>query len=383
MKYVKIANNITVYKNSDFYSSFPSIVRMANGELLIAFRQAGERSVRAAKEGVVTHHDPDTWISTINSIDNGETWDQQTYKIVYTGKCAVNDPGLTKLTDGKLLLRFNLLDINKSVNNSDARKRNIISHRVEHGLICSIKNNLVLFSNNNGESWNDKSVQIITENHSETSSREPIVELDDGTLILSVYGGAPSRTDRVFLLRSFDGGNTWGNVSTIMQDKEFSYSQHDGINYNETAVITLDKNHLLAVARTDVVFHIDKELMRVGGIGELTQVESFDAGFSWTKPKPTGIFGQPPHLLRIDENRIVLTYGYRKIPYGIRAVVSYDNGINWDIENTIIIREDGLTWDMGYPSSVKIDKNTVLTVYYFVDNKGTRFIESTKWHLRK
>jgi len=378
-----LTKNITVYKNPEFYSSFPSVVRMVNGELLLAFRQAGKRSVKAAKEGFVTHHDPDTWIATIKSKDNGESWEKEAYQIVYTGECAVNDPGLTALADGRLLLRFNLLDVNKSVNNSKATNRNIISHRVEHGLLCSIKHNLILISNDGGESWNEKSIKIKAENYTESSSREPIVELDDGTLILTVYKGAPYQTDKVFLLRSFDSGKTWGNVSTIIQDKEFSYSQHDGVNYNETAVIPLDKNHLLAMARTDVTFHTEGESMIVGGIGQLTQVESFDAGFSWTKPKPTGIFGQPPHFLRIDGSRIVLTYGYRKLPYGIRAVVSYDNGKTWDIDNPIIIRDDGLTWDIGYPSSVQIDENTVLTIYYFVDKNGTRFIESTKWNLKK
>ena len=379
-----MTENITVYKNPEFYSSFPSVVKMVNGELLITFRQAGERSVIAAKEGYVTHHDPDTWIATIRSKDNGESWEKETYQIVYNDKkCAVNDPGLTALADGRLLLRFNVLDVIKSANNSKIRNRNIVSHRVEHGLICSIKHNIIITSENNGESWDKKPKIIKVDGYTETSSRDPIVELDDGTLILSVYAGAPSRTDRVFLLRSFDNGNTWGNVSTIIQDKESSYSQHDGINYNETAVIPLDENHLLAMARTDVTFHTEGESMVVGGIGEMTQVESFDAGFSWTKPKPTGIFGQPPHLLRIDGSRIVLTYGYRKLPYGIRAVVSYDNGKTWDIDNPIIIRDDGLTWDIGYPSSVQIDENTVLTIYYFVDKNGTRFIESTKWNLKK
>ena len=110
-----MTKNITVYKNPEFYSSFPSLVRMVNGELLITFRQAGKRSVKAAKEGLVTHHDPDTWIATIRSKDNGESWEKETYQIVYNDeKCAVNDPGLTALADGRLLLRFNLLDVIKS-----------------------------------------------------------------------------------------------------------------------------------------------------------------------------------------------------------------------------------------------------------------------------
>ena len=131
----------------------------------------------------------------------------------------------------------------------------------------------------------------------------------------------------------------------------------------------------------DEIEKTENESMIVGGVGEMTQVESFDAGLSWSKPKLTGIFGQPPHLLRVDKSRIVLTYGYRKRPYGIKAVVSYDNGKTWDTANTLTLRNDGLTWDIGYPSSVKIGDDQILTIYYFVDKDGTRFIESTKWSL--
>ena len=80
---MKPTKNITVYKNEEYYSSLHSIIRLNNNELLLAFRQAGKNSVRAAKKGLVTHHDQDTWIASIKSNDNGETWNEETYQIVY------------------------------------------------------------------------------------------------------------------------------------------------------------------------------------------------------------------------------------------------------------------------------------------------------------
>ena len=60
--------------------------------------------------------------------------------------------------------------------------------------------------------------------------------------------------------------------------------------------------------------------------------------------------GDPPSMVRLREGRLCVTYGYRAFPYGIRAKISGDNGKSWGRE--IILRDDGLTWDLGYTRSV-------------------------------
>ena len=51
------------------------------------------------------------------------------------------------------------------------------------------------------------------------------------------------------------------------------------------------------------------------------------------------------------------------IPYGQRAALSAD-GITWNLDHEIILRDDAPNKDLGYPASIEIAPDTVLTVYY-------------------
>ena len=88
--------------------------------------------------------------------------------------------------------------------------------------------------------------------------------------------------------------------------------------------------------------------------------------------------GNPPHMIRLQDGRIALTYGYRHPKYGIRARISADNGQSWGDE--IILRDDGAEWDLGYPRTVQRADGKIVTVYYFNDSTAPeRYIEATIW----
>jgi hypothetical protein len=88
--------------------------------------------------------------------------------------------------------------------------------------------------------------------------------------------------------------------------------------------------------------------------------------------------GNPPSLIRLADGRLCLTYGYRAVPFGIRARLSGDGGKTWNQE--IVLRDDGGGRDVGYPRSVQRPDGKVVTVYYFHDTlKGERYIAATIW----
>ncbi len=60
---------------------------------------------------------------------------------------------------------------------------------------------------------------------------------------------------------------------------------------------------------------------------------------------------------------LVAVYGYRLPPYGVRAAVSEDEGQTWQPE--IIVRDDGGSWDLGYPQAVESSRGKVMVAYYF------------------
>lgn len=65
--------------------------------------------------------------------------------------------------------------------------------------------------------------------------------------------------------------------------------------------------------------------------------------------------------------------------YGVRACISEDGGHHWDTDHEIILREDGLDGDMGYPSSIQIGGKDILTVYYWHEEDPVRYLQGTLW----
>jgi hypothetical protein len=108
---------------------------------------------------------------------------------------------------------------------------------------------------------------------------------------------------------------------------------------------------------------------------------STDSGYRWQlvgRPVPdTGNGGNPPALVRLTDDRLVLLYGSRAEPYGLRAVISDDGGDSW---SSTVLTDDIATRDLGYPRAIAMDDATVLAVYYANSaTRSERFIEAVRW----
>ncbi len=91
--------------------------------------------------------------------------------------------------------------------------------------------------------------------------------------------------------------------------------------------------------------------------------ESCDNGKTWTQAKPMpNALGVPGHLLEHSSGALICCFSYRSKPFGIRCLISYDEGKTWSED--YIIRDDGVSIDLGYPSSIELANGHVLTVYY-------------------
>jgi hypothetical protein len=118
-----------------------------------------------------------------------------------------------------------------------------------------------------------------------------------------------------------------------------------------------------------------------GGDDQLFQAISRDGGKTWSSRK-SGIVGHPPSgLVKLPDGRLVLTYGHRHPPYGVRAVVSTDEGLTWDTAHLITLRNDGAGYDLGYPRSVLLPDGTILTVYYFTMDDHITHVAATRWRV--
>jgi hypothetical protein len=91
--------------------------------------------------------------------------------------------------------------------------------------------------------------------------------------------------------------------------------------------------------------------------------KSDDGGQAWQFLSRVNDFGAPGSLVRMRDGRLVMVYGYRLPPFGIRAVVSEDEGLTWDPE--IVVRDDGGSWDLGYPNAWEAEPGKLGVIYYF------------------
>ncbi len=107
--------------------------------------------------------------------------------------------------------------------------------------------------------------------------------------------------------------------------------------------------------------------------------KSQDNGKSWTfLTKAVDQNWNPASMIKLNDGRICLTYGWRYPPQGIRAKTSEDDGENWSEE--IILRDDGGTWDIGYPRTIQRPDGKVVTVYYYsTESTPQQHIAATIW----
>ena len=108
---------------------------------------------------------------------------------------------------------------------------------------------------------------------------------------------------------------------------------------------------------------------------------SKDEGRSWTSlgiaVDNTGSGGNPPALLRLENDRLIVVHGYRDAPFGIRMRSSGDGGSSWS--DDITLRADGGTPDLGYPRIARAGDNHLIVVYYYNDGEGKeRYIAATR-----
>ena len=181
-----------------------------------------------------------------------------------------------------------------------------------------------------------------------------------------MFGSAAKKGDgkegRVFCARTTDGGLNWKLVSLIGPEPAAGFAIMP-------STVRLPSGALVTAIRNGGAKHNSIDVWR-----------SDDNGAHWN---PLGdatpdIGSNPPALVQLKDGRLCLSYGYRRKPFGVRARVSGDEGRTWGPE--IVLRDDGLTGDLGYPRSIVRPDGKVLTVYYFNGPRDEdRTIQGTFW----
>ncbi|PQA86348.1 sialidase family protein [Hyphococcus luteus] len=204
---------------------------------------------------------------------------------------------------------------------------------------------------------------------------------EDGVHILGLNTGAPEAlSPRPLVYHSSDGKN-WRFLSFVTEERPPSPFYPGGSPFAPAPhfyprVTILEGGHMLASLR----YQRDPRNVIWTEIHE-----SKDGGRTWNYLSRVNDWGAPGDLVPMRDGRVVCVYGYRIAPQGIRYRVSEDKGKTWGPE--MILRDDGGSWDLGYPRVIEVEPGELMTIYYMnlksdpvQVNGGVRHIAWTKFH---
>lgn len=360
--------DIVVYRDPEYFCEpGPSPLSLGDGTVLMAFRRSRE----------VGHSHPEVEMCLLRSHDGGETWGHEP-QVFDSG--LVTNANLTLLRDGTVLYATHCA---RQIDRRTFERLIAIPqnhHLVEYyddrtvldilrladgqrrpeapALLWSVytaeAGTCVRRSLDQGRTWSPQFwvspiegvSPILPGMPSPAAIRSPAFVLADNSLVIPVYYYAMGPATGVYLMESPDGGLTWKLRGTIARP-------HGEIGFDETVIYECASGKLVAFLRTS----------NAGGY--IYTGVSLDGGRIWSEPRKEDLWGHPCTAIRMPSGRVLVAYGYRRRPYGVRArLVDAECEHIGDAEE-FVIRDDGGTGDLGYPLATLLPNGSALVAYYF------------------
>lgn len=329
----KIEATETISLQPEHYHGWSTLVRRKNGELLVAYSGGRE-----------DHVCPFGRVELIRSSAAGEKWSWP--EIVMDTPIDDRDAGICETDRGSLLITtftsLAYLDTMKKAKDWPAERVarwEAVNRRGSEAQFRELLGTWMLRSTDGGMTWSKPYRVPLNSPHGPSS-------LSDGRL---VYAGKqlwePGK--KVGFSESTDDGQSWRWLSDIPHrpgDKLEDYHELHQVQAADGRIVVHIRNHNPQNHR------------------ETLQCESSDGGKTWTTPRAIGVWGLPSHLLRLGDGTLVMSYGYRRPPFGNHARISKDHGRTWS--EPIVLSSDGAGVDLGYPSTIELSGSKLLTVWY-------------------
>ena len=375
-----------LYWNETRYSSFPFVVKGEDDELWVGFDWNSHTPLARGIEGAAHSHagglaGGPTGHVELYSPDGGNSWFEEGKDEVYrscpeTLKCSVLGDG-TQIRISRPVNTYPLEQKEAFIKRGFAVEEYPERINVEHSLEMERKRpGEDLWETRTLNSGEELPFFALIRNGTDLKS----CVLPNDTIVHQAYGSAAAGDPfRAWVLRSEDAGERWDMV-TMAYD--------GGVHpFNESSLLYLPSGRIVALVR---IASASKSVP----VGEkfLWQTHSDDGGKTWSDVKRTRMWGYPPQLLLLENGDVLCSYGHRRAPYGVRACLSRDGCETWDVDNEIVLRDDGLTTDgavvgkgassdLGYPRTVELSDGSLFTVYYFTFGDGVTHVAATKWTL--
>ena len=318
------------------YHGWPTLARRRDGELLLV-----------CSGGREAHVCPFGRVELMRSKDGGKAWSWP--RVVMDGPIDDRDAGIVETAKGTLLVTtFTSLAYESILKQAEQQgnwdKKRLAQWQAAHNRVGAEKRKAALGvwmirSTDGGVTWSGRHDCLVDSPHGP-------IQLSDGRVL---YAGKDlwREPHRVGVCESTDDGQTWRWLAEVP-----TREGDDHNNYHELHAVETADGRIVAQIRND----------NAKNNRETLQTESSDGGKTWATPRSIGVWGLPSHLLRIKGDRLLMSYGHRRAPLGNQARVSDDHGRTWS--EPIILSGDGISGDLGYPSTIQLDDGSLVTVWY-------------------
>lgn len=158
------------------------------------------------------------------------------------------------------------------------------------------------------------------------------------------------------------------------------------------ASLTTKNRRLLRLKDGRLVCFLRIQVNPSGDAKNMVMIVSEDAGFSWTPPKWTNIWGYPAELIALRDGRYLMIYGYRRPPYGVPGQNTGEQPASTLINpvsgrkcsGAIDWANPGVYQHIGYPSVVQLADGTIVAAYHewSDDPQPIQFVMNTRFRLK-
>lgn len=369
---MKIISLETLYRDEQ-YVSFPNLAKFPDGRVVCAFRHALERQ---KEYGRVTHVDPTAKLVYMESMDDGKAFSKE-LKTILDSERSEQDPCLNVLSDGRVIATYFEWELvpkgegAKKWGEADFKRYGRTLHDKYDCFHIGIAYSI---TDDQGETWKHYPTLRTPGLPICSGVRGNIIELDDGSLLMPFYGCLNhGEANRVGLLKSVDRGESWTHLSVMAFDRDRQKQ------FLEPNIFRTKSGKIVGLFRTQSDFFkpgvkFDDTYLN------LHIAESFDDGatFGEVKEIQNCWTSSPVHALQLSSGNVLLSYGYRKPPYGIRARICNGELTNIHECEEYVIRDDAPNGDLGYPHAIQLDDGEILMVYYISDPDEIRTIAITR-----
>jgi len=320
----------TISLQPEFYSGWPTLIRSKAGSLFLVYSGGRE-----------SHVCPFGRVDLMRSHDDGKTWSWP--ETLMDSAIDDRDAGICETASGALLVTtFTSLTYESRKKNLTAEQQtrwDAVDRRLTAAQRQELQDTWMLRSSDAGLTWSAPFRVPLNSPHG------PVL-VSGGRLL---YAGKKvwDAEGKVGVSESSDDGKTWHWLSDIpVRPGDHAKEYHE--------------LHAVQAANNSIILHIRNHNPQSNG--ETLQCESVDNGRTWTVPRAIGVWGLPSHLLRLRDERLLMTYGYRRPPFGNQARISTNHGQTWSEPMTL--SDDAISVDVGYPSTVELENGSLVTVWY-------------------